>query len=100
MNTNISTTEKVAAGAKSVAAAEKIRKPRKGSAGQDTTSCKFYVGEIKDGLPVLTKEVSETEALLDYVRTQRPFMTVQLWKTAEEPEGGRVVLMKVPAVGK
>ena len=49
---------------------------------------------------MLSKEVSETEALLDYVRTQRPFMTVQLWKTSEESEGGRVVLMKTPAVNK
>jgi hypothetical protein len=27
-------------------------------------------------------------------------MTVQLWKTSEESEGGRVVLMKTPAVNK
>jgi len=27
-------------------------------------------------------------------------MTVQLWKTSEESEGGRVVLMKSPAVNK
>ena len=102
MNTNISATEKVAAGAKSVVAAatEKVRKTRKGSAGQETTSCRFYIGEVKDGLPVLSKEVSEAEALIDYLVTQRPFMTVQLWKTAQQPEGGRVVLMKVPAVGK
>jgi hypothetical protein len=75
---------------------EKVRKPRRGSAGQDALSCKFYVGEIKDGLPVLTKEVSETEALFDYVKTERPFMTVQLWKTAQESEGGKVILTKTP----
>ena len=99
MNTNVSS-EKGTAAPKPPATAEKVRKPRRGSAGQDAMSCKFYVGEIRDGLPVLSKEVSETEALLDYVRTQRPFMTVQLWKTSEESEGGRVILMKSPAVNK
>jgi hypothetical protein len=102
LNTNISATEKVAAGAKSVVAAatEKVRKTRKGSAGQETTSCRFYIGEVKDGLPVLSKEVSEAEALVESFMTKRPFMTVQMWATDQQPEDGRVVLMKVPAVGK
>jgi hypothetical protein len=95
LNTNVSTEQGTAA-PKRAAAVEKVRKPRRGSAGQDALSCKFYVGEIKDGLPVLTKEVSETEALFDYVKTERPFMTVQLWKTAQESEGGKVILTKTP----
>ena len=99
MNTNVSS-EKGTAAPKPPATAEKVRKPRRGSAGQDATSCKFYVGEIKDGLPVLSKEVSETEALLDYVRTQRPFMMVQLWTTASEIEDGRLVVVKAPVPSK
>jgi hypothetical protein len=95
LNTNVSTEQGTAA-PKRAAAVEKVRKLRRGSAGQDAPSCKFYVGEIKDGLPVLTKEVSETEALFDYVKTERPFMTVQLWKTAQESEGGKVILTKTP----
>ena len=95
MNTNVST-EKGTAAPKRAADVEKLRKPRRGSAGQDAPPCKFYIGEIKDGLPVLTKEVSETEALFDYVKTERPFMTVQLWKTAQESEGGKVILTKTP----
>ena len=100
MNTNISA-EKVTPAIKIAAASvEKVRRPRKGSAGQDTRSCKFYIGEIKDGLPVMSKEVSEKDALLDCVRTQRPFMMVQLWKTAEEIEDGRLVIVKTPVVSK
>jgi hypothetical protein len=48
----------------------------------------------------MTKEVSEKEALLDCVRTQRPFMMVQLWKTAEELEDGRLVIVKAPVLSK
>ena len=76
MNTNISAEKGTPAIKIAAASVEKVRKPRKGSAGQDTTSCKFYIGEIKDGLPVMSKEVSEKDALLDCVRTQRPFMMV------------------------
>jgi hypothetical protein len=100
LNANISTERGTPAINTAAASVEKVRKPRKGSAEQDATSCKFYIGEIKDGLPVLNKEVSEAEALVDYLVTQRPFMTVQLWKTDKQAEGARVILMKVPAVGK
>jgi len=48
----------------------------------------------------MSKEVSEKDALLDCVRTQRPFMMVQLWKTAEEIEDGRLVIVKTPVVSK
>ena len=99
MNTNVSS-EKGTAAPKPPATAEKVRKPRRGSAGQGATSCKFYVGEIKDGLPVMSKEVSEKDALLDCVRTQRPFMMVQLWKMAEELEDGRLVIVKAPVLSK
>jgi len=92
--------EKGTAATRSSASVEKVRKPRKGSAGQDTTFCKFYVGEIKDGLPVISKEVSEKDALLDCVRTQRPFMMVQLWTTASEIEDGRLVVVKAPVARK
>jgi hypothetical protein len=99
LNTNVSA-EKGTAATKSSASVEKVRKPRKGSARQDTTFCKFYVGEIKDKLPVISKEVSEKEALLDCVRTQRPFMMVQLWTTASEIEDGRLVVVKAPVSSK
>jgi hypothetical protein len=99
VNTNVSS-EKGTGAPKIPAPAEKVRKPRRGSVVPDATSCKFYVGEIKDGLPVMTKEVSEKEALLDCVRTQRPFMMVQLWKTAEELEDGRLVIVKAPVLSK
>ena len=100
MNTNISAEKGTPAIKIAAASVEKVRKPRKVSAGQDTTSCKCYIGEIKDGLPVMSKEVSEKDALLDCVRTQRPFMMVQLWKTAEEIEDGRLVIVKTPVVSK
>jgi hypothetical protein len=96
LNTNVSAEKGTAATKTAAANVEKVRKPRKGSAGQDTTSCKFYVGEIKDGLPVMSKEVSEKDALLDCVRTQRPFMMVQLWTTASNIEDGRLVVVKTP----
>jgi hypothetical protein len=99
LNTNVSP-EKGVAATKTTAGVEKVRKPRRGSARQDTTSCKFYVGEIKDGLPVMSKEVSEKDALLDCVRTQRPFMMVQLWTTASEIEDGRLVVVKAPVPSK
>ena len=102
MNTNVSTAEKVTPGAKSAAAAviEKVRKTRRGSVAPEAASRRFYIGEVKEGLPVLSKEVSEAEALVESFMTKRPFMTVQMWSTDQQPEDGRVVLMKVPAVGK
>ena len=44
----------------------------------------------------MSKEVSEKDALLDCVRTQRPFMMVQLWTTASDIEDGRLVVVKTP----
>ena len=99
MNTN-SSAEKGAPALQPGASVEKVRKPRKGSAGQDAASCKFYIGDIKDGLPVMTKEVSEKDALIDCVRTQRPFMMVQLWTTASDIEDGRLIVVKAPVPSK
>jgi hypothetical protein len=98
MNVNA---EKGATAAKGGAqVAEKVRKTRKGSAGQEEVSCRFYIGEVKDGLPVLSKEVTEAEALVESLMTKRPFMTVQMWTTDQRPEDRGVVLMKVPAASK
>ena len=58
---------------------------------------KFFIGEIKDGVPVIQKEVTEAEALLDCIKTGRPFLSVQVWKTVSEFEGNKMVFVKVPA---
>jgi hypothetical protein len=78
---------------------KKARKQRKNSAAQEPAG-RFYLGEIKDGLPVLTKEVAEEEALLQSVQTGRPFMLVQMWTTAHEMENGRLVVVKSPLATK
>jgi hypothetical protein len=100
LNTNVSAEKGATASKGGAPVVEKVRKPRKSSVGQETASCMFYIGEVKEGLPVLTKAVSEAEALVDSFMTKRPFMTVQMWATDQQPEDGRVVLIKVPAVSK
>ncbi len=63
----------------------------------EASAAKFYIGVIKDGIPVLEKEVSEKEALLDFMKTNRPFLTIHMWKAVSELEGGKLVIVKSPA---
>jgi hypothetical protein len=56
------------------------------------------VGTMKDGLPVMTREVTEDEALLDCVMTGRPFLMVELYTSGRPPvEGGGIMFTKVTA---
>jgi hypothetical protein len=61
-----------------------------------TTDGKFYIGTTDQGVPVLEREVSEQEALIDCVKTGRSFMQVQFWSTAQEMTGGGLVVVKAP----
>lgn len=100
MNNTTSNSEKGSAGSKAVPVAEKVRKSRRGGEVHEPPPYKFYIGEVKDGVPVLGKEVSESDALIDGLISDRPFMSVQLWKTVKQPDGGRVVLTKAPLATK
>jgi hypothetical protein len=75
----------------------KVSKPGRKPKLALSSSSKFYTGTVKDGVPMLEREVSEQEALLDFIKTNRPFLSVQVWKVTSELQGDKLVISKSPA---
>jgi hypothetical protein len=98
LNTNSSAQKPGSMDKKGGETVEKVRRARKGTAAPDAPQGRFYVGTMKDGLPVMTREVTEDEALLDCVMTGRPFLMVELYTSVRQPvEGGGIMFTKVTA---
>jgi hypothetical protein len=78
---------------KATTAGKPGRKPKV----EETPSERYFVGELKDGIPVIQKEVSLSEAYDDFRRTDRPFMSLTLWKIKSEMIGEEQHTVKTPA---
>ena len=76
--------------------APKSGKPGRKPKTADTSSDKYFTAELKDGLPVIQKEVSLMEAIQESSKTGRPFISVKLWKTKSEMRGDEVITVKTP----
>ena len=97
MNTTTSKNERATTDKKDGGGAgPRTRRSRRGAEAPDRAPGKFYIGTTDQGVPVLEREVSEQEALIDCVKTGRPFMQVQFWSTAQEMTGGGLVVVKAP----
>jgi hypothetical protein len=72
-------------------------KPGRKPKVEETRSDRYFVGDLKDGIPVIQKEVSLSEAFDDFRRTGRPFMSLKLWKTKSEMRGEEQFTVKTPA---
>jgi hypothetical protein len=76
----------------------KLGKPGRKPKTTATSSDRFFIGEVKDGIPVLQKEVSLEEAFDNCLKTGRPFLSVELWKTKSELDSDkRYITVKTPA---
>jgi hypothetical protein len=72
-------------------------KPGRKPKSAETFSEKYFTGDVKDGVPVIHKEVSLSEAFDDFRITGRPFMSLKLWKTKSEMRGEEQFTVKTPA---
>jgi hypothetical protein len=72
-------------------------KPGRKPKSAETSSEMYFIGDLKEGVPVIQKQVTLLEALLDSQKTGRPFMSIKLWKTKSEMRGDEGILVKTPA---
>jgi hypothetical protein len=76
--------------------APKLGKPGRKPKSADTSSDRYFIGDLKDGIPVIQKEVPLMEAIQESSKTGRPFISVKLWKTKSEMRGDEVITVKTP----
>jgi hypothetical protein len=72
-------------------------KPGRKPKSAETSSERYFIGDLKDGIPVIQKEVSLSEAFDDFSKTSRPFMSIKLWKNKSEMRGEEKITVKTPA---
>ena len=72
-------------------------KPGRKPKSADTSSDRYFIGDLKDGIPVIQREVSLSEAFDDCSKTNRPFMSIKLWKNKKEMRGEEQITVKTPA---
>jgi hypothetical protein len=78
--------------------APKPGKPGRRPKSAETSSDRYFIGELKDGLPVIQREVPLLEAMLDSSKTGRPFLSIKMWKTKSDlDEENKVITVMTPA---